>query len=137
MIITFYTVTFFVFCSEISETNVSRGDFVTFVTSVNYRDEKEIYLEMTQNSIQEEAHQDISKSYEGDFYRPVPLISNPLIEGEVWNASSMKGLNLRRHALKERGFTRENEMMLLQLHNLYRSNVTPTAGDMAYMVSTC
>lgn len=128
VITTFYWLKNFGFCSE---GNVTGEDFFT---SVNLRGEKDLYLETTQNSIPDDVSKVLPKSYKNDFLKPLPVISEPLFEGDVWNKSSAKELN-RKRFIQEAGFTHENKMMLLQLHNLYRSNVTPTAGNMAYMVS--
>lgn len=125
----FYWLKNFGFCSE---ENTTDGDFFT---SVNLSNEKELYLETTQNSIPEDVSKGLPISYKKDFLKPIPVISDPLFEEGIWNKSSgAKELNRKRY-IQEAGFTHENKMMLLQLHNLYRSNVTPTAGNMAYMVS--
>lgn len=128
VITAFYWLKNFGFCSE---ENMTGGDLFT---AVNLRSEQELYLETTQNSIPDYAGKVLSKSYKNDFLKPVPVTSDPLFEESVWNKSSAKQLNRKRY-IQEAGFTHENKMMLLQLHNLYRSNVTPTAGNMAYMVS--
>lgn len=128
VIIIFYWLKSFGFCSE---ENTTSGDFFL---SLDFSNEKELYLETTQNSIPEDVTKGLPISYRKDFLKPIPVISDPLFEGDIWNKTSAKELNRKRY-IQEAGFTHENKMMLLQLHNLYRSNVTPTAGNMAYMVS--
>ena len=54
------------------------------------------------------------------------LISDPVFE-------SSKTECLKRH-IPTRGLDYDTKMHLLQLHNLYRGNVTPPAGNMAFMV---
>lgn len=125
---TFYSLKIFGFCSAENVTGVD------FFTPVNLRGEERLYLEATQNSMHDDAGKNVLKSYKKDFLKPVPVISDPLFEEDVSNKSSVQELNRKRH-IQSAGFTHENKMMLLQLHNLYRSNVTPTAGNMAYMVS--
>lgn len=115
--------------SEVPEKNATTsGGLFTFLTSKNIHNEKEIYFETTQYSV----HEAPAKSFQGDLLKPVPVISDPLFEDGVWNVSAVKELTRKRH-IQQRGFTHDQKMMLLQLHNLYRSNVTPPAGNMAYM----
>ncbi|GIY21223.1 peptidase inhibitor 16 [Caerostris darwini] len=60
------------------------------------------------------------------------LISEPVVDklpdGIDWLAQFSK----KRH-IPDRGFDNETKKMLLDLHNLYRSNVTPPAGNMNFM----
>lgn len=122
-----FTEKYFGFCWEIYDKNVTGEDLIFSANLVNLNSEKEILIPGN-------ANENSSKYFGTDIFRPLPLISEPLIEENVWNASSLKKLNQKRH-VRERGFAHETKMMLLELHNLYRSNVTPPAGNMAYMVS--
>ncbi|GFT63617.1 hypothetical protein NPIL_308611 [Nephila pilipes] len=66
--------------------------------------------------------------------KPKGIISSPKVE----KISKDVALSLRfdkRSYDRDRGFTQEIKMQILDLHNLYRSNVTPPAGNMAFMVS--
>lgn len=128
-------------CSEILAQTESKD----YVTPNNLHNEQ-IYLEtveiptgeMVDPSVLDEDYNEMS-SYAEYFVEQEFVISDPVFENSSnINTSAVEKLGQeqsRKRDIPVRGLSHENKMKILQLHNLYRSNVTPPAGNMAYMVS--
>ncbi|KAF8795937.1 uncharacterized protein LOC129981108 [Argiope bruennichi] len=59
--------------------------------------------------------------------------SDPVVEDIPEDIELVYQMNKKRH-VPDRGFTEETRKMMLDLHNVYRGNVTPPAGNMNFLV---
>ncbi|GFR30897.1 peptidase inhibitor 16, partial [Trichonephila clavata] len=77
-------------------------------------------------------HLENAVNLEGIELKPKPLISSPKFE-EISGSVPLQLRYDNRNHDRDRGFNQEIKKQILDLHNLYRSNVTPPAGNMAFM----
>lgn len=63
-----------------------------------------------------------------------PLVSGVLVE-DIDEDELTEYEKVQKREAPDRGFYQETQQMILDLHNVYRSNVTPPASNMAHMVS--
>ncbi|GFS65960.1 peptidase inhibitor 16, partial [Trichonephila inaurata madagascariensis] len=77
-------------------------------------------------------HSENAVNLEGIEVKLKPLISSPKFEEISGRVPLQLRYDTRNHD-RDRGFNQEIKKQILDLHNLYRSNVTPPAGNMAFM----
>ncbi|GFQ70258.1 peptidase inhibitor 16 [Trichonephila clavata] len=67
------------------------------------------------------------------FENDLTIGNNELMESDYLIEKISKDEALHKRHINDHGFSREYKQQMLDLHNLYRSNVTPPAANMAFM----
>ncbi|KAG8199453.1 hypothetical protein JTE90_000320 [Oedothorax gibbosus] len=70
---------------------------------------------------------------EGDWFDKVEPIESGVLVDDTPEEELTNLEKFRKREAPARGFYRETQQIILDLHNLYRSNVTPPASNMAHM----